>query len=154
MKTKKQIAEQQQIAEIAPVKICGFRQNVFRRDSVGCARIPTNPSKTQEKYTSLERKMFNNGYCEALVEKDYPINSESVSSLAEGADYRNDPAQAIAQAPKRVNLGDVTEAQAFLNNPQYAASLFADVKAKLNAYYSSITKENEKSKENEQGVEQ
>lgn len=58
-----------------------------------------------------------------IVEKDYPINSESVSSLAEGADYRNDPAQAIAQAPKRVNLGDVTEAQAFLNNPQYAASL-------------------------------
>lgn len=89
-----------------------------------------------------------------IVEKDYPINSESVSSLAEGADYRNDPAQAIAQAPKRVNLGDVTEAQAFLNNPQYAASLFADVKAKLNAYYSSITKENEKSKETDQGVEQ
>lgn len=132
---------QQTLEECVPVKICGFTQNVYRRDYSGLIRRTPTPNKTQETYTSLEKQTLPNGYIESIIEKDYPINSDSVSSLAEGADYRNDPAQAIAAAPKRVNLGDITEAQAFLENPQQAASLFNDVKAKLAAYYSSITAE-------------
>ena len=153
MKKVNQLPGQISLQEAVPVKICGFAQNVYRRDFAGVSRSTTNPNKKQDFYTSLEKKTLPNGYIEGIVKKDYPINSESVSSLAEGADYRNDPAQAIASAPKRVNLGDVTEAQAFLDNPQYAASLFNDVKAKLAAYYSSVTK-TEKEQENvDKGVE-
>ena len=124
----------------------------YRRDYSGIVRNTPNPNKKQEFYDSLEKKTLPNGYIERIIRKDYPINSESVSSLAEGADYRNDPAQAIAAAPKRVNLGDVTEAQAFLDNPQLAASLFNDVKAKLVAYYSSVIKTEKEQESNEKGV--
>lgn len=122
-----------------PVRIGGYRQNVYRKDTTGIISETTRPNRTQEKYVSLEKKTLPNGYVEELVLKDYPINSDSVSSFADGADYRNDPAQAIAQAPQRVNLGDITEAQAFLENPQSKARLFNDVKAKLEAYYKSVT---------------
>lgn len=123
------------VEEFVPVKVCGFLQNVYRRDSRGVVVATTSPNHTQEKYISLEKKNLPNGYVEELVLKDYPINSVSVSSLAEGADYRNDPAQAIANAPKRVNLGDITEAQAFLENPQNFARVYDDVKSKLLEYY-------------------
>lgn len=141
-KQLKQLEGQLSLEDVLPIKICGYRQNCYRKDSIGLSHT-SSPNRTQQKYLSLEKKILSNGYVEGIVQKDYPISSESVSSLAEGADYRNDPAQAIAQAPKRVNLGDVTEAQAFLENPQQSARLFNDVKAKLAAYYSSVTKTDE-----------
>lgn len=153
MKKVNQAPSQLTLEKAVPVKICGFAQNVYRRDYSGIPRTTPNPNKKQEFYASLEKKTLPNGYIEGIVKKDYPINSESVSSLAEGADYRNDPAQAVAAAPKRVNLGDVTEAQAFLDNPQYAASLFNDVKAKLTAYYSSVTKTEKEQEIVDKGVE-
>lgn len=135
-KQSKQLEGQLHIKDVCPIKICGYRQNCYRKDSIGMS-VTASPNRTQATYLSLEKKNLSNGYVEGIISKDYPINSESVSSLAEGADYRNDPAQAIAQTPKRVNLGDVTEAQAFLDNPQQSARLFNDVKAKLAAYYSA-----------------
>lgn len=153
MKKVKQLPGQISLEEAVPVKICGYAQNVYRRDYAGIVHTTSNPNKKQEFYTSLEKKTLPNGYIEGIVKKEYPINSESVSSLAEGADYRNDPAQAVSAAPKRVNLGDVTEAQAFLDNPQYAASLFNDIKAKLAAYYSSVTKTEKEQESTEKGVE-
>lgn len=146
MKKEKQLPGQTIVEDFVPVTICGFRQNIFRRDNIGIGT--KNRYKKQEKYVSLEKKTLPNGYIEELVEKDYPITSDSVSSLAEGADYHNDPLQAIANQPQRVNLGDITQAQAFLENPQHNAALFNDVKAKLAAYYSSVTKAAEEPQQN------
>lgn len=86
----------------------------------------------------MEKKDLPNGYVQELVEKDYPITSESVTSYADGADYRNDPAQAVANAPARVNLGDITEAQKFLDNPQNFIKTFNEVKEKLASYVATI----------------
>lgn len=117
-----------------------YAQNCYRTDGTMCAHI-SNEKFKQDKYFSLEKVNLPNGYIEKLVEKDYPINSESVSSLAEGADYRNDPLQAIAQAPQRVNLGDITEAQKFLENPQNNAKIFESVKSQLLEYFKRQSQE-------------
>lgn len=85
-------------------------------------------------FTNIPRlkKILPNGYLEVLEKKDYPINADSVSSYADSANYRNDPAQAVANAPKRVNLGDITEAQAFIrDNPQQALREYRDILARL-----------------------
>lgn len=47
-------------------------------------------------------------------EMPYEITPESVTSFAEGADYRRDPVGAVANGHKRVNLGDVTDMQALM----------------------------------------
>ena len=110
----------------------GFKQNSIRIETYNTPkRVTPNPQKTQEKYEVLERVELPNGYIEGIVVKDYPINSESISSLAEGADYKNDPMQAIAKAPERVNLGDITQAQKFLENPQNFARMFRTVQKAL-----------------------
>lgn len=139
------------LLDMRPVRVGTFRQNCYRLDSREGIRKHPRPNVTKETYISQEKVMLPNGYAEELVEKTYPINSESVSSFAEGADYRNDPAQAIAQASQRVNLGDITEAQDFLKNPQNNAKMFKEVKSKLEAYYNAIlstTKEDSEVKDN------
>lgn len=116
------------------VSLGGYPQNCYRIATSGGQSVQRTVP-TVKGYVSLEKKTLPNGYVEELTIKDYPINSQSVSSLADGADYRNDPAQAVANAPKRVNLGDVTEAQAFLQNPQNQARIYHDVMSKLLDYY-------------------
>lgn len=118
------------------VKICGFKQNCYKVGTTG-AGVSLSPNKEQLKYESLEKVMLPNGYIEEIQEKDYPINSKSVTSYADGADYRNDPVQAIANAPNRVNLGDVTEAQKFLENPQNTIRVMKDTLQTLERYYAS-----------------
>lgn len=142
------------LLDMRPVRVGTFRQNCYRLDSRDGIRKHPRPNVTKETYISQEKVMLPNGYAEELVEKTYPINSESVSSFAEGADYRNDPAQAIAQVSQRVNLGDITEAQEFLKNPQNNAKMFKEVKSKLEAYYKAITSiEEEKSEVKSDGNE-
>lgn len=142
--------KEKSIFEMCPVRVGTFRQNCYRVDSRGSIRKDPRPNVTKEKYISQEKVLLPNGFVEELVEKTYPINSDSVSSFAEGADYRNDPAQAIANASQRVNLGDITEAQEFLKNPQNNAKMFNEIKSKLEAYYSAIMQiEKEKGKEKE-----
>lgn len=124
---KKQI----QMEELKPVSINGVRQNCYVL-GVANSTFSTRSGKVEIKYPSLEREQLPNGFTEGIEIKDYPINSQSVTSYADGADYRNDPAQAVANAPKRVNLGDVAEVQEFLkNDPQNAVRVFRDVLAKL-----------------------
>lgn len=122
--------------EKTPVKLCGYAQR--------CYKIPGgNPSlvgytdgfRDPKKYEVLDKKMLDNGYIEEVQIKDYPINSDSVSSLMEGADYKNDPLQAMANAPVRVNLGDITQAQEFLKNPQNFARVYDQTKQRLAEYY-------------------
>lgn len=122
------------LKDMKPARVCGSRQNCYVCDTAS----PTFDSrhiKPETKFPSLDRKHLPNGFTEEVVEKDYPINSDSVTSYADGADYRNDPLQAIVNAPKRVNLGDVTEVQRFIQeDPQNSARVFRDVVAKLREY--------------------
>lgn len=114
-----------------PVSINRARQNCYVCDTLTVLQSMTHiePEKT---YASLERQLLPNGYVEGIELKDYPINSKSVTSYADGADYRNDPAQAVANAPKRVNIGDIAQLQDFMNNnPQEAVRVLRDVVAKL-----------------------
>lgn len=121
--------------EKKPVVIGGFRQNVYRVGTRGgVVGVAQTPNVEQKKYVSLEKRMLPNGYVEECIEKDYPISSASVTSYADGADYRNDPAQAIADAPKRVNLGDISEAQKFLDNPQNTMGILKSVMQDLQSY--------------------
>lgn len=116
------------------VVIGTYQQNCYVTDGCLKASSTSFPNEEMKTYVSLEKVEMPNGFKQELVVKDYPITSESVSSLAEGADYRNDPAQAIANAPQRVNLGDITEAQKFLSNPQNYAKVFDSVKKELAVY--------------------
>lgn len=133
-----------------PVKIGGVKQNCYVSDTYTDTR-GIKKFETQKMYDSLERKHLPNGYVEQVETKDYPINSASVTSYADGADYRTDPLQAIANASKRVNLGDVSELQAFLNgaDPQSAIRVYQDVVNKLQAY--AKAQENIKSEVKENG---
>lgn len=93
------------------------------------------------KVQCFERKALSNGFVEEVVEKDYPINSESVTSYVESSDYRNDPAQAIANAPKRVNLGDISQVQEFVrDNPVQAVGQYADILQKVADYFKAQSK--------------
>lgn len=122
--------------EKTPVKLCGYAQRCYKIPGVNPSLVGvTDGFKDLKKYEVLEKRMLQNGYVEQVNVKDYPINSDSVSSLAEGADYKNDPLQAIANAPVRVNLGDITQAQEFLKNPQNFARVYDQTKQRLAEYY-------------------
>lgn len=126
-----------------PILINGIPQNVYAlRLNKDYTVIPSHLKNTTVKtYNSLERKALPNGYCEEVQRKDYPINSDSVSSYIESSDYRNDPAQAIANAPKRVNLGDISQVQEFVrDNPVQAVGQYADILQKVADYFKAQSK--------------
>lgn len=115
------------------IKIANARQNCYIVQGM-CEGKPVEEKKTDnKKYISLERINKGRGFSDELIEKDYPITSESVSSYAEGSDYRRDPLGAIANAPRRQNLGDVTQVQDFLaNDPMQALRVFESVLKAIN----------------------
>lgn len=127
-----------------PILINGIPQNVFAlRQKRDFTVIPFHlKNTTTKKYNTLERKALPNGYCEDVLQKDYPINSDSVSSYIESSDYHNDPAQAIANAPKRVNLGDISQVQEFVrDNPVQAVGQYADILQKVADYFKAQSKQ-------------
>lgn len=131
------------VEEKKPLKIFGNRQNCYIVDGREKAiyASSTEQNHEQKKYISLERVQTRNGFYEELVAKDYPINSASVTSYADGADYRRDPAAAIANAPKRVNLGDISEAQDFIrSNPQEAAIQYKKILDRVEQYFAAQEK--------------
>lgn len=116
-----------------PVIVNGLKKNSFARDV--SISSPICQSKTVAAYVDIDVVKLPTGSYQELVEKDYPINSESVSSYADGADYRRDPLAAISNAPKRVNLGDVSEVQKFLrDNPMEAARQYRDILKKVEIF--------------------
>lgn len=117
------------------IKIGGIRQNCYALDVCTSIKDTKKKNNTITTYPSLEKKKLPNGYVEQVEDKDYPINSDSITSYVDGADYRRDPATAVAQGRKRVNLGDVAEVQEFLrNNPQEAVRLARNVSQTLEAF--------------------
>ncbi|WGL31058.1 hypothetical protein [Dipodfec virus UOA04_Rod_690] len=90
-----------------------LEQNVFVRDSVA-AKDLRSYEKTFDNpryYYELEEVTEGNGIKHRIVTREYPITPEYLDSQLESCDYKLDPAGAIARSPKRVNLGDITDAQ-------------------------------------------
>lgn len=128
-----------EVLENKKVKICGIKQNCFALDTLPITKRHVEPVKV---YPSLERKKLPNGFIEEVELKDYPISKETVNSYVDGADYRRDPATAIANAPKRVNLGDITEVQRFIaEDPQHALRSLRNVTSQLEEYIKTQKKE-------------
>lgn len=120
------------------IKIGGLRQNCYALDT---RTVMEDSHIMQPKYySSLEKKQLPNGVLYNLEEVEYPITSESVTSYVESSDYHRDPLAAIAAAPKRVNLGDITEVQDFISkNPQDALRVYRQVGEQLQKYFESQT---------------
>lgn len=136
------MSKQVSVDDLNAVHILGRRQRIYTRDCVPAqqAHIPQ-----QKMEVVTERVELPTGFYEQLVEREYPVNSESVSSYADTADYRNDPLGAIAQAPKRVNLGDITGLQDFVNgDPQRAVSVYKNVLAQVSKYLDTVAKQQTK----------
>lgn len=77
---------------------------------------PAVKDERTRRYFELEEHTDEKGFTgEVLVEKDYPITSDYVSSFAASSDYHSDPVGAINRAPVRRNLGDITALQESLN---------------------------------------
>lgn len=143
--------------DIKQQKIGGLRQNCFVSDCRNYVSDTSKKSVTIDKYTILEREDLPNGMRYNMETKDYPINSDTVTSYVDSADYHRDPLAAIANAPKRVNLGNISEVQAFVaNNPQEAVRLYKSVGDKLAQYFEAQNKQAaaNQSAQNNQGGEQ
>lgn len=126
------------------IKICGIRQNCYALDINLNIKDLKKKNNTITSYPSLEKKKLPNGYVEQVEVKDYPINSDSITSYVDGADYRRDPATAVAQSKKRVNLGNIADVQDFLrNNPQEAVRLARNVSQTLEAFINQSAKQTE-----------
>lgn len=124
-----------------PVRFSRLLQNVFVVDGTEHVEQTPNPSHTIETVDVLVRKNLPNGFVEEVETKPYPINSASVTSYADSANYRNDPVSAVANATKRVNLGDVAGVQEFLaSDPQRAVKVFSEVLPKITAYFETQQK--------------
>lgn len=80
--------------------------NCFARDP----SIPVvHPKPVSPTYVAEEKTVdYFQGESRRMVEKDYPVTSEYVSSFVELTDYKSN---ASAFLPPRQNLGDVREAQ-------------------------------------------
>lgn len=120
------------------VLIGGFPQNFYMRaQTIDTSSIPEHlKNKEQKTYLAQERQELPSGFMDVVVEKDYPINSESVSSYIETSDYRYDPQNAIANARKRINLGDITQTQEFMGtNPIQASTKYSEVMQKVADYF-------------------
>lgn len=126
------------------VSIGGIRQNCFALDVRMDTSAQTMTPPTIKSYFSLEKKTLNNGFVQELEKIDYPITSDSVTSYMDSSDYKRDPFGAVANAPKRVNLGDITEVQQFIeNDPLQAVRLYREVGEKLEQYYQEQQAKNE-----------
>lgn len=139
MKNEKQL---EMIVTRRPIFLLGQRQRVYIQESVPAQQKHIPQQKTE---VVSERVDLPTGFYEQLVEREYPINSETVSSYADTADYRNDPFGAVAQAPKRINLGDITGVQDFVNgDPQRAVSVYKDVLQKVTKLLETLPKQEPK----------
>lgn len=78
-----------------------IQQNCYIRDVTRCSETK---SDIPQKYVSIDEVTTDDGIKIVETIHDYPITPSSVNSYFEGTNYKNDPQQAIVQAPQRVNL--------------------------------------------------
>lgn len=86
-----------------------LKQNCYIRSTVEeCDKCSDYSEKS---YVSIDEVVTNNGV--HLVEKTvpYPITPQYVNSFVDSSDYRRDPVNAVINAPRRQNLGDISGVQ-------------------------------------------
>ncbi len=86
-----------------------LKQNCYIRDCVEEKEVSTD--YIDKFYTSVDEVVTSNGV--KLVENQvpYPITPQYVNSFVDSSDYRRDPVNAVINAPKRQNLGDISGIQ-------------------------------------------
>lgn len=86
-----------------------LKQNCYIRDCVEEKVVTTDYS--DKTYTSVDEVVTSNGV--KLVENQVPyhITPQYVNSFVDSSDYRRDPVNAVINAPRRQNLGDITGIQ-------------------------------------------
>lgn len=93
-----------------PVPTSLLQQNCYLLDATVSSSVSASTA-AKKTYTSLDEVTDVTGVKLVQTENDYPITPEYVDSFSESSDYRNDVVGAISSAPKRRNLGDITEFQ-------------------------------------------
>lgn len=111
--------------------------------------------KRYKVYTKVRDE--NNRRIGSVVEREYPITPESVKSFRDTADYRIDPASAVAASRPRTNLGDVRGIQdvSKLDDTQLSAMAerFAQAQKELLEYRARRQKEQQPVVESTEGGE-
>lgn len=107
---------------------CNLLQaEIYARNAQMC--LPCVHNYSGKKYNELRNVDVANGIAQVPVEVPYPITPDSVKSYAASADYRNDPATAMAMQPSAPNLGDLTDVQKVLSaDMESARELYANLK--------------------------
>lgn len=108
--------------------------------------------KRTQSYTELVEHTTETGVNYSIEEFPYEHTPERIKSYASTCDYRNDPLQAIARAPKRNNVGDVSSVVELLSQDSEACLAMIDsLRAKIvaNSQKQKNPKNTEEVKNNE-----
>lgn len=115
--------------------------------------VQTVKSKRTRTYFDLKDVVRSDGSRrEELIEREYPITPEYVTSFADGADYHKDPVGALNSAPVRKNLGDITALQEALGlDFETARQIHSHVRDELARIRASREKGSESNSEKKDG---
>lgn len=91
-----------------------IQQNVYIRDVVHSSDIRSTSPVGSISFVSVEEDVKENSHSFKDVKYPYPITPEYVSSFASSVDYKTNQSAMNANSG-RVNLGDVSKVQEFLN---------------------------------------
>lgn len=86
-----------------------LEQNVFVRDTRPA--FDKKSKSAQRVYYELVENITEDGINYKLEAVDYPITQDYVDSFADSTNYKKDPAGAVARAPQRQNLGNISDMQ-------------------------------------------
>lgn len=132
-------------------KIKGLLDFRDRFITMGCPTVVSVGKRTQS-YTELVEHTTETGVNYSIEEFPYEHTPERVKSYASTCDYRNDPLQAVARAPKRNNVGDVSSVVELMSQDSEACLAMIDsLRAKIvaNTQKQKEPKKNEEVKSNE-----
>lgn len=109
-----------------------LQQNCYIRDITRLVDLKTDNS-VDKTYYSLDEIVDSDGVKIVKNPVPYHITPDFVASFADSADYRRDPANAIANGVKSKNLGDCVDFQKLMNMDSASlASLYSQLQAKFN----------------------
>lgn len=107
---------------------CNLLQaDIYARNAQICGTCSHNYNATYKELRTIDTPT---GIRQVLVDVPYPVTPDSVKSYAASADYRNDPAAAMAMSAPSANLGDLTDVQKVLSaDMESARALYSNLKA-------------------------
>lgn len=132
-------------------KIKGLLDFRDRFVTMGCPIAVSIGSRTQS-YTELVEHTTDTGVNYSIEEFPYEHTPDRVKSYASTCDYRKDPLQAVANAPKRNNVGDISSIIDIMSQDSESCLAMLDgLRAKIiaNSQKKVKTAENKEVKPNE-----